>query len=466
MNEKSRILVIDDEPDMLDNCRLILSRAGYDIQTLQDSRDLSATVAACDPDLVLTDLMMPGQDGMAVLSELHWSHTDVPVVIMTAYATVETAVEAMKHGAADYLVKPFSKDQLLLLVQRMLTNRTLVLENQRLRRELDRQQLKDAVVAVSPAMQLVLSTITRVADTDASVLIQGESGTGKEVIARAIHGASRRSAGPFVAVNCSALPAQLIESELFGHEKGAFTGAVTTRKGLLEEAHGGTFFLDEVTEMDMAMQSKLLRVLQERKVRRVGGNREIDLDVRIIAASNRDAKAAVQQKLLREDLFFRLAVVMVDVPPLRQRREDIPVLAAHFLAEIAADFKRTIEGFSPQVLDRLTRYAWPGNVRELRNVVERAVSLATHPILREEDLPASLQEAPSRSIRVDVTESYEDAKAKLLDQFQREYFTRLIDEERGNITRVALRAGVDRRTIYRIMKGYGVLHGDGGENAT
>jgi len=460
MKERPRILVIDDEPDMLENCTLILSREGYDIHTLQDSRDLTHAIAQSDPDLVLTDLMMPGRDGMEVLRELKWSHTDVPVVIMTAYATVETAVEAMKQGAADYLVKPFSKDQLLLLVRRMLKNRELVLENRRLRRELEQQKIKDSVIAVSPAMQNVMTTLTRVADTDASILIQGESGTGKEVIARAIHTASRRSSGAFVAVNCSALPMQLIESELFGHEKGAFTGAVTARKGLLEDAHGGTFFFDEVTEMDAAMQVKLLRVLQERKIRRVGGNREIDLDIRVIAASNKNAKDAVEQKILREDLYFRLAIVTLDIPPLRHRSEDIPVLALRFLTEIAADFGRKIEGFSPQVIERLTHYPWPGNVRELRNVVERAVSLATRPIIRELDLPESLQKGSARSIPVDVTESYEETKAKLLDQFQREYFTKLLAEEDGNITRVAARAGVDRKTIYRIMKSDVELRGD------
>lgn len=460
MSELPKILVIDDEPDLLENCRLMLSREGYDIHTLQDSRELAKAVAACDPDMVLTDLMIPGKDGAEVLRELKWSHTDIPVVIMTAYATIETAVAAMKGGAADYLVKPFSKDQLLLVVRRVLKGRELTLENRRLRRELEQKKLKDAWVAVSPEMRKVADLITRVADTDASIFIQGESGTGKEVMARAIHAASRRSGGPFVAINCSALPASLIESELFGHEKGAFTGAATARKGLLEEANGGTFFFDEITEMDLGMQAKLLRVIQERKVRRVGGNRELELDVRLIAATNREPKLAVDQKQFREDLYFRLAVVTLSIPPLRQRTDDIPVLAAQFLSEIAAAYHRPVEGFSPQVLERFANYTWPGNVRELRNVVERAVSLAARPVIREEDLPDALREAPTRTINVEVGESYEAAKNRLLDDFQRQYFTSLLAQEKNNISRVAQRAGVDRKTIYRILKGLGMMRAE------
>ncbi len=245
MSDPARILVIDDEPDMLENCQLMLAREGYAIHTLADSRKLATALETADPDLVLTDLMIPGKNGIEVVQELKQTHTDVPVVVMTAYATVETAVQAMKEGAADYIVKPFSREQLLLLVQRVLKGRELLLENQRLRREVERQRLGQQLVALSPAMQDVVSVVARVAATEASVLLEGESGTGKEVIARAIHDASRKAHGPFVAVNCSALPAPLLESELFGHEKGAFTGATATRKGLMEEANGGTFFLDE-----------------------------------------------------------------------------------------------------------------------------------------------------------------------------------------------------------------------------
>ncbi len=456
MNNKPRILIIDDEPDMLENCRLILSRENYEIFTSSDTSDIGSIVAKADPDMVLTDLMIPGKDGLDVLREIKWSHTDVPVVIMTAYATVETAVATMKDGAADYIVKPFTKDQLLLLVRRVLKSRELTLENQRLRRELEQQKLSSSLSALSPAMQEIASIISRVADTAANVLIQGESGSGKEVIARTIHNSSRRGAGPFVAVNCSALPAQLLESELFGHEKGAFTGAAAARKGLIEEAHGGTFFLDEITEMDPAMQAKLLRVLQERKLRRVGGNREIDVDVRIVAATNRDPQQAVRDKQLREDLFFRLAVVTIAVPPLRRRPEDIPALANHFLHELAVSYSRDVIGFTPQVLELFCNYAWPGNVRELRNVIERAVSLATRPVIREEDLPEELRHVRSRRIAVETTEPYEEAKAKAVDQFQREYFTALLAEEHNNISRVAARAKVDRKTVYRILKGYGL----------
>jgi DNA-binding NtrC family response regulator len=455
MTNQPRILVIDDEPDMLENCRLILSREGFEILTSTETADIGRIVSDADPDMILTDLMIPGKDGLEVLRDVKWSHTDVPVVIMTAYATVETAVAAMKDGAADYIVKPFSKDQLLLLVRRVLKSRELQLENQRLRRELEQQKLSATLTTLSPGMLEVASIISRIADTGANVLIQGESGSGKEVIARAIHNSSRRSAGPFVAVNCSALPAPLLESELFGHEKGAFTGAATSRKGLMEEAQAGTFFLDEITEMDSGMQAKLLRVLQERRVRRVGGNREIELDIRLIAATNRDPQAAVSEKLLREDLFFRLAVVTISVPPLRKRKEDIPALANRFLHETGIAYGRDVQGFTPQVLELLTNYSWPGNVRELRNVVERAVSLATRPVIREEDLPEPLRRVRSRQIAVETTAAYEDAKAQAVDHFQREYFTALLAEENNNITRVAARAKVDRKTVYRILKAYG-----------
>ena len=456
MSNSPRILIVDDEPDMLENCRLMLSREGYEIHTSTDSTSILNLINVVDPDMVITDLMIPGKDGIEVLREVKWSHTDVPVVVMTAYATVETAVAAMKDGAADYIVKPFSKDQLIVLVGRVLQGRRLLLENRRLHRELEQQKLSSTLVALSTGMQEVVSIVSRVADTDASVMIQGESGTGKEVVARAIHRASRRSDGPFVAVNCSALPSQLLESELFGHEKGAFTGAAATRKGLIEEAHGGTFFLDEITEMDVGMQAKMLRVLQERRFRRVGGNRELESNVRIISATNRDPQVAVKERLLREDLFFRLAVVTLRLPPLRERRDDILALANIFLREVSAAYARPVESLSPQVVERLLNYSWPGNVRELRNVVERAVSLATRPVIREEDLPEELRKATSRQISVDVLEPYEEAKAKALDQFQRAYFTSLLNEENGNISRVAIRARVDRKTVYRILKNLGV----------
>jgi DNA-binding NtrC family response regulator len=454
-----RILVIDDEPDLLDNCRMILTREGYDVRTATDGLALDMLLSDYDPDVLITDMMIPQRDGMDILKEAKWSHADIPVVMMTAYATVETAVEAMRQGATDYIVKPFSKDQLVHVVARALKERTLVVENSRLRHELAQQKELTSFVAVDPSMKELMAMATRVADTDASVMIQGESGTGKEVLARALHSASRRNGKQFLAVNCGALPANLIESELFGHEKGAFTGASTLRKGLLEEAQGGTFFFDEITEMDLAMQAKLLRVIQERSVRRVGGNREIPLDIRIVAATNRDPQEAVKTKLFREDLFFRVAVVTLQIPPLRKRPDDIPALAQHFLREISAQYGRNIEGFTPQVMDRLRGYEWPGNVRELRNVIERAVSLAQKVLIREEDLPPDMQKLPRRRATIDSVDSYETAKGKLLDQFQSDYFSQLMNEENGNITRVAQRAGVDRKTVYRILSAVGQAKG-------
>ncbi|MBK6910402.1 MAG: sigma-54-dependent Fis family transcriptional regulator [bacterium] len=456
MNNTARILVIDDEPDLLDNCRMMLTREGFDVRTLSDGRDLERTLAEYDPDLLVTDLMIPHRDGMEILQHVKHAHGNLPVVMMTAYATVETAVQAMKEGATDYIVKPFAKDQFTHVVARALKERALMMENQRLRHELAQQKLLSGVVAVDPAMRELMRMAARVADTDASVLIQGESGTGKEVLARALHNSSRRSGGPFLAVNCSALPANLIESELFGHEKGAFTGASTMRKGLLEEAYGGTFFFDEITEMDPGMQAKLLRVIQERSVRRVGGNRELPLDVRIVSATNRDPQEAVTQKQLREDLYFRVAVVTLTIPPLRNRPDDIPALAQHFLKEIATSYGRQIEGFAPRALERLQHYAWPGNVRELRNVVERAVSLAERAAIREDDLPSHITRSDKPQIVVHANETYEAARNRLVDHFQAQYFTQLMTEEKGNISRVALRAGVDRKTVYRILNALGL----------
>ncbi len=460
MTHTPRILVIDDEPDLLDNCRMMLTREGFDVRTQTDGLNLDKVLSEYDPDLLITDLMIPQRDGMELLREVKWAHSDLPVVMMTAYATIETAVDAMKNGATDYIVKPFAKDQFVHVVTRALKERSLVIENQQLRHELAQQKVNSSVIAVDPAMKELMAMAARVADTDASVFIQGESGTGKEVLARALHNASRRSGKQFLAVNCGALPANLIESELFGHEKGAFTGASTMRKGLLEEAQGGTFFFDEITEMDPAMQSKLLRVIQERSVRRVGGNRELPIDVRIISATNRDPEEAVRSKHFREDLFFRVAVVTLNIPPLRKRPDDILALAQHFLKEITASYGRSIDGFTPQVTEKLQGYTWPGNVRELRNVIERAVSLAAKSVIREEDLPAHLQKAAKRKVQIESVETYENAKSKLLDQFQIEYFSQLMSEEEGNISRVAQRAGVDRKTVYRILNAVGLMKND------
>jgi DNA-binding NtrC family response regulator len=460
MSPIPRILVIDDEPDLLENCRMILTREGFDVRTQTNGLNLDKVISEFDPDVLITDLMVPQRDGMEILREVKWSHSDLPVVMMTAYATIETAVEAMKNGATDYIVKPFGKDQFVHVVARALKERSLVVENQQLRHELAQQKVRSSVIAVDPAMKELMAMAARVADTDASVFIEGESGTGKEVLARALHQASRRSGKQFLAVNCGALPANLIESELFGHEKGAFTGASTMRKGLLEEAQGGTFFFDEITEMDPAMQSKLLRVIQERTVRRVGGNRELPIDVRIVSATNRDPEEAIKSKHFREDLYFRVAVVTLQIPPLRKRPDDIAALAQHFLKDVCASYGRTIDGFTPQVMDKLQNYSWPGNVRELRNVIERAVSLAAKTVIREEDLPAQLQKTSKRKVQIDAVESYENAKSKLLDQFQYEYFSQLMNEEDGNISRVAQRAGVDRKTVYRILSAVGLTRGE------
>jgi len=384
------ILIVDDERNYLLVLKALLADAGYEVITCDNAGEALEVTSSHDLDLVITDMRMPGVDGMEFLVQLRSLQPEIPVIMMTAYATVEKAVEAMKSGAFDYITKPFKNEELILTIRKALEMHRLKQENRLLSQELQERFKFGNIVGKSKAMRQVYEIIEKVAQTRASVLITGESGTGKELIARAIHFNSPRSDKPFVSVNCSALPETLLESELFGHERGAFTGAVTRRKGRFELAHNGTLFLDEVGDMSPALQVKLLRVLQEMRFERVGGTATLQVDARLVAASNRDLKREVEIGRFREDLYYRLKVVHIHMPPLRERRDDIPLLVHHFLRKVAKANGLPVKKVSHEALKYLYQYDWLGNVRELENVIERAVILCDGDEVRPQDLAEEL----------------------------------------------------------------------------
>ncbi len=389
------ILVVDDEKNYLVVMEALLTAEGYDVVTTNNPRKAVAIVQEDPPDLLITDMKMPHMSGLELMRSVKAMHLSLPVIILTAYGTVETAVSAMKEGADHYLLKPFDNDEMKLVVKRVLDMNTLAEEKSLLKRELSKRIGEDGFIGLSPPMKEISGLIEKIARTRTTVLIEGESGTGKELVARAIHKASDRSVRPFVAVNCGALTETLLESELFGHEKGAFTGATARRKGLFEMADGGTLFLDEVGTTSPALQVKLLRVLQERSFERVGGEKKITVDVRVIAASNKLLKDLVTQGVFRDDLLYRLNVFTMKIPPLRERREDIGPLAAYFAAAFCVELGKEAKLIPDSVMERLYKYRWPGNVRELRNVIERAVVVSSLDSLSPSDLPAELSEDAS-----------------------------------------------------------------------
>src|SRR5215467_12163076 len=379
-----RVLVLDDEPDMVENCARILKRAGYQCLTSTDPQRALALVESERPDLVLTDLKMPGIDGMEVLRRAREMDPALPVIVITAFATIESAVAAIKDGAFDYLPKNFSVDQLRVALERGLRQRELQLENRNLKEQLQGALGFENILGRSPAMTKVFELVRKAARSDANILVLGESGTGKELIARAIHANSPRATQPFVPVDCASLPEPLLESELFGHEKGAFTGAVKAKRGLIEVADRGTLFLDEIAELPLTLQAKLLRVLHERQLRHVGGTAQIDVDVRVVSATNRDLREAAAKGQFREELYYRVNVIAITLPPLRERAGDVQLLVQAFLKRYGADRSLTIEAEAMAVLER---YRWPGNVRELQNVIERACALAEGERITSRDLP-------------------------------------------------------------------------------
>jgi len=449
----ARILIVDDESSMREFLSICLSRSGHACSTARSGAEALAMLEAEPFDLVVTDLTMPGIGGMEVLRRAVALPRPALVIMMTAFATTDTAIEAMKAGAHDYLVKPFKVDEIQMVVARAVERLNLATENQRLKDELRGVQRLDGMVGRSATMLKVFELVRRVAPTRTTVLIRGESGTGKELVARAIHNLSERAAGPFIPVNCGAIPENLMESELFGHTKGAFTGAMGAREGVFAAAGSGTLFLDEIGELSLATQVKLLRALQERKIRPVGGDRELEVDCRVVAATNRDLESAIAAGEFRQDLYFRLDVVQVVLPPLRHRAEDIPLLVERFFHRIRAELGRDIASISPAALDWFLAYDYPGNVRELENLVERAVALETGATLTAANLPALRSSVHPRDAHgtTDIGEGIE------LDQrvadLERRLITAALERTQGVRKDAAKLLGITFRSLrYRLEK--------------
>ncbi len=447
MPEPATLLVADDDPGLRESLERMLTREGYRVTLASDGRAALERVQGGGIDLILTDLKMPGLTGLELLRATKAIAPDVDVILLTAFGTVEEAVKAMKDGAYDFLTKPFRREQLLKLVDKALERRALIEKNRALQQRLDDLLSRGAVVGGSPAFRRMMTLVEQVADSSATVLIQGESGTGKELVARAIHERSPRRSGPFIAVNCAALPETLLESELFGYEKGAFTGAAGRKEGRFELADGGTLFLDEVADLSPVTQPKILRVLQEGEFERLGGTRTISVNVRIVTATNQDLAQMVKDKRFREDLYYRLNVITITVPPLRDRREDIEVLAQHFLRVYAAKNNRKLDGLTAEALRRLEAYAWPGNVRELENVVERGVVLARGALVDVADLPPEIAGAtplPEGVLTVRIGTPLAEVEQRLLDETLR--------VTKGNKTLTAKLLGIDPRTVSRKLE--------------
>ncbi|MDH3272105.1 MAG: sigma-54 dependent transcriptional regulator [Gemmatimonadota bacterium] len=454
MKTETRVLIVDDEVEILENLNRLLSDEGYTCETLQDSTRFREVRGEFQPDVVITDLRMPRADGMTLLTVTQADDPSLPVILITGFGTISSAVEAIQEGAFDYLAKPFTQEQLFVAVERASRHRRLVTENQELRQRMGETRIAGS----SPNFSRVLDRVSRVAPTDANVLITGESGTGKELIARLVHDRSRRASGPFVPVDCAALPDGLMESELFGHEKGAFTGAIAKRRGLLSEANGGTVLLDEIGELSVTMQSKILRALEERQIRPVGESRYVEIDVRVVAATNVDLRAAVESGAFREDLYYRLNVVQLELPPLRERKDDLPLLSGIFLKEAAESAGRSVPKITADAWATLERYDWPGNVRQLRNVMHRLVALDDDGHVSVADLPRELRgghsapvgRPPDRGLPL----GYDEAKEIAMGDFMRAYLVRLLDAHGGNVSTAAKTAGVSRRTVHRWMAEY------------
>ena len=445
MTSHERILVVDDEEQMRDLLAKVLERKGYQVSVCGDGADALAILERDPVDLVVTDVRMPGLGGMEALRAIKELNPEIVVIIMTAFGSIDQAVQAVKEGAYDYVNKPFKIDEMLLTIEKALDERRLRHEVTTLRQELRTRYHFENLIGKSRVMQEIFGLIEQVAGSRSTVMIYGRSGTGKELVAKAVHYNSPRSAKAFIPVNCAAIPAELLESELFGHEKGAFTGAIATKVGKFELATGGTLFLDEIGHMRLDLQAKILRALQEREVERVGGTRTIKIDVRVIAATNRDLKKAIEEGGFREDLYYRLNVVPITLPPLRQRREDIPLLVEHFIAKYNREFARKVKGFSAGATAALYQYEWPGNVRELENVIERAVALAQSETISLRELPLEIS-----ILGGDVIEDIQKAGLTLREarsHFERQYILSILERVQWNQTEAARVLGLHRNTL-------------------
>lgn len=444
MQENARVLVVDDEPMVCLSLSNWLKEENYLAESVEDGPKAIAAVREENWDIVLLDLKMPGMDGLEVLRQLKEIAPQTVVIIMTAYASIASAVQAMKEGAYDYIVKPLDVEQLSLMLKRIVEHQQVLTENILLRQRLTEQHEFQDIVGKSQGMQKVFEMIKVVADTNATVLITGETGTGKELVARAIHSNSSRRYGPFVATTCGALPDTLLESELFGYEKGAFTGADRTKKGRFELAHGGTLFLDEIGDISMKTQIKLLRVLEEKSFRRLGGTEVVEVDVRLISATNRDLAQAMEEGAFRSDLYYRLNVVSIHLPALRERREDIPLLAAHFMHNFNLEFNKKFDRLEQEALDLMLDYHWPGNVRELENVIERAVVIGEGPEIKATSLPFCRMEETAAE------------PSQTLEDVERFHIEKMLERHDWNIARTARLLNIDRTTLHKKIKKFGL----------
>jgi DNA-binding NtrC family response regulator len=458
---KRRVLIVEDDDVFLRPLRRALELGGFDVLTAGSGEEALDLLKREDVDLALTDQRLPGMDGVQVVRRLKAEHPEIGVVVMTAYGTIGAAVEATRLGAEDYLVKPFEPDEILLVLRRALEFRELRDQRrQSLRRNQERFTLTN-LVAKSPKMLEILELLREVAQIDTTVLVHGETGVGKELLARTLHFAGPRRDKSFVAVNCAAIPDELFESELFGYRRGAFTGATEPRRGHFQLASGGTLLLDEIAEMPLGLQSKLLRAIEEKKITPIGAERPLDIDVRFIATTNRDLREAVEQGGFRPDLFYRLSVLPIRVPPLRERLEDLPLLAEHFLTESARRCKKAARALSPAALQALLRYPWPGNVRELENVIERAVIVAREPVIT--DVGPFLAPAGEAPPTVDLTLPFRDAKARVVEEFERAYVAGVLGLHGGKLSAAARHADMDNKNLWEKMVRYGLRARAAGE---
>ena len=452
------VLIVDDELDLATSCQRLLDNNGYRTAIATSGEEALASVHDEQPHLVLTDLKMPGMGGMTLLRQLKEEHPGVEVVMMTAYSTIEDAVEAMRLGAVDFVPKPFTPDHLSIVIEKALEDRSLREENRSLKDQLSRHFSFDNIIGKSAAMAQIFEAIRKIADSDINVLVSGASGTGKELIARSIHANSRRKGKAFVPINCGALPENLVESEIFGYEKGAFTGAAKSKPGLLEEAHGGTFFMDEIGELPPALQVKFLRVLEDGRFRRLGSNQEREVNARLICASNRNLEQQVDEGEFREDLFYRINTFPIHIPPLRQRRDDIELLANHYLQVYAEKNQKEVNDISPEAMELLRSCEWRGNVRELQNVIERALILSDGELIQPGHLPDSVRKidtvsgSDSAEYRLDLP--FKDAKERLIENFERRYIVDVLKNFKGNVSRSAEHSGIDRRSLHRLLAKY------------
>jgi DNA-binding NtrC family response regulator len=453
MTSYERILVVDDEEQMRELLAKVLERKGYQVSVCGDGTEALALLEREPADLVITDVRMPGLNGMEALRAIKELNPEIVVLIMTAFGSIDQAVQAVKEGAYDYINKPFKIDEILLTIEKALEERRLRHEVSTLRQELRTRYHFENLIGKSRAMQEVFGLIEQVAGSRSTVMVYGKSGTGKELVAKAIHYNSPRSSKAFVAVNCAAIPAELLESELFGHERGAFTGAIATKMGKFELATGGTLFLDEIGHMRLDLQAKILRALQEREIERVGGTRTIKIDVRVLAATNRDLKKAIEEGTFREDLYYRLNVVPITLPDLKDRQEDIPLLANHFVQKFAPESNPAIREISKEAMAILMSHTWPGNVRELENVIERAVTLGRGPAVEPRDLPPHLAGGTNpleRALAKDAT----------LEDLEKDYIAMILRRTKGHQIRAASILGIDRRTLYRKIRRFGLKLGE------